>query len=164
MRNPRQSTLRSRLLQQFHGLAAGGTIRQLQLSIQGIGRDRQSMQTTLVLAVGMGSSQFESRNSALRAAKCFVTSVGSIQEAISRFHHGDFDLVLIGSSLPAESRERLTFLIRSLSSRIPIVYVADSPGDGETFADAIIHQPDELQHCIETLLPNGKLIATRCLE
>jgi DNA-binding NtrC family response regulator len=121
------------------------------------------MQTTLVLAVGLDSSQFENRYSVLRASKCFVTSVGSIQEAISHFHHGDFDLVLIGNSLSAESRERLAFLIRSLSSRIPVVYVTESPGDGESFADAIIHQPDELQQCIETLLPNGRTIATSFL-
>lgn len=143
------SVLGSKLLKHFHGLAVVGTVRQSQVRMNAFSRDWKPMQATLVLAVGLDSSQFESRYSALRAANCFVTSVGSIQEAINHFHHGDFDLLLIGSSIPAESRERLAFLIRSLGSQIPVVYVAESPGDGQTFADAMIHQPDELQHCIE---------------
>jgi hypothetical protein len=158
------STLGSKLLKHFHRLVVVGTVRQLQVRTNALGPNQKSMQTTLVLAVGLDSSQFENQYSALRLVNCFVTSVGSIQQAVNYFHHGDFDLLLIGSSIPAESRERLAFLVRSLGSRIPVVYVAESFDVSPTFADAMIQKPDELQHCIETLFANTRPIATSFLE
>jgi len=38
---------------------------------------------------------------------------------MEQFKVGDFDLVLLGSSIPAEHKERLTGLVRTSGSRTP---------------------------------------------
>ncbi len=55
-----------------------------------------------------------------------MVPVRSVQEAIDHFKTGDFDLVLMGDSVPVEQQERLTSLIRSRGARTPIVCVSDS--------------------------------------
>ncbi len=70
-----------------------------------------------VLAVGVDSSLLASlltsQRSAWQSAGCYVTCAGSIREAIVQLRDGDFDLILLDDSIPVESRERLTLLIRS---------------------------------------------------
>ena len=77
----------------------------------------------------------------------------SIRDAIVQFRDGDFDLILLGHSLPAESREKLTFIIRSSGSQIPLVCVTDFPGDHDTFADATIrNEGDDLLRVIRDFI------------
>jgi hypothetical protein len=58
------------------------------------------------------------------------------------FKGGDFDLILLGN-LPVESRERLTFLVRSSGSRVPVVCIREFGHD--SFADATVRcEPDHL--------------------
>jgi DNA-binding NtrC family response regulator len=74
-----------------------------------------------------------------------VTSAVSIREAIERFKAGDFDLVLLGHSIPREDRERLTFLIRASGSHVPVASIGGSFGDCDSFADATFgNEPDQL--------------------
>jgi len=109
--------------------------------------------TTVVLAVGLDSSLLASQSAAWQSAGYFVRSTGSIREAIIQFRDGDFDLVLLGDSIPAASRERLTFLIRTFGSRIPVICVTDSPRDRDSFADATIpKEPVNLMRSIGELM------------
>jgi len=96
------------------------------------------MPLTVVLAVGLDSSLLASQSPVWQSAGYFVTSAGSIRDAIVHFRHGDFDLVLLGDSIPAVSRERLTFLIRASGSRVLVVRITDSCSDCDSFADATI--------------------------
>lgn len=96
------------------------------------------MPLTVVLAVGLDSSLLASQSPVWQSAGYFVTSAGSIRDAIDHFRHGDFDLVLLGNSIPAVSRERLTFLIRASGSRAPVVCITNSCSDCDSFADATI--------------------------
>lgn len=114
------------------------------------------MPLTLILAVGLDSSLLASQSSAWQSAGYLVTSSGSIREAIAHFRTGDFDLVLLGCSIPAESRERLTFLIRASGSRTPVVCVANSSSDSDTFADATIRSEP-----IKLMVDIGEIMAKR---
>jgi len=96
------------------------------------------MSLTVVLAAGLNPSLLTNQSSVWQSAGYLVTFAGSIKEAISLFRDGDFDLVLLGNSIQADSRERLAFLIRASGSQIPVVCVADSSRDADTFADATI--------------------------
>jgi hypothetical protein len=96
------------------------------------------MSLTVVLAVGLDSSLLTNQSSVWKSAGYYVTFTGSIRDAIAHFRNGDFDLVLLGRSIPTDSRERLTFLIRASGSRIPVVCVTDSSSDSDSFADATI--------------------------
>jgi|ERR1700734_2923223 DNA-binding response OmpR family regulator len=103
------------------------------------------MSLTLILAVGMDSSLLATQRPIWQSAGYLVTPAGSIREAIIQIRDGDFDLVLLFHSIPTESRERLTFLIRSSGSRIPVVCVAESSSGHDSFADATIrNEPDSL--------------------
>ena len=96
------------------------------------------MPVTVVLAVGLDTTLLEEQISDLLSAGLFITSAGSIREAIVHFKNGEFDLVLLGRSIPCESRERLTFLLRSSGSRVPVVCATDTSSDCDSFVDATI--------------------------
>jgi hypothetical protein len=111
------------------------------------------MPQTVVLAVGLDGPHPASQTSAWRSAGYFVTSAASIRDAIVHFRDGDFDLVLLGHSIPADSRERLTFLIRASGSRIPVVCITDSSSGCDNFADATIrNEPGNLLRDIDQLM------------
>jgi DNA-binding response OmpR family regulator len=92
----------------------------------------------VVLAVGLDSSLLTAQSSVWKSADYVITPTGSIRDAIERFRTGDFDLVLLGHSIPIEHRKRLAFLIRASGARTPVVCVADSKGDADSFADATL--------------------------
>ena len=84
---------------------------------------------TVALAVGLDSSLVAGQSSAWQSAGHSVTLVKSIGEAIVHLREGDFDLVLLGHSIPTDSRERFTFLIRESGSRTPVISLTDPPKD-----------------------------------
>lgn len=111
------------------------------------------MPQTVVLAVGLDSTLLSNRHSVWQPAGYYITPAHSISEAIAHFTDGDYDLVLLGHSIPAESRERLTFLVRASGSSVPIVCIANSSSLPDSFADATFRsEPDNLLHEIGELL------------
>ena len=114
---------------------------------------RSSLPLTIILAVGVDSSLMARYRPFWESAGYYVTFAESIREAIVQFRDGDFDLILLSHSLPIESRERLTFLIRTSGSGIPVVCFANSPSDNDGFADATIRNGwDDLPQVLEELL------------
>ena len=65
------------------------------------------MRVTVVLAVGVDSEMLEAESILWRSKGLFFLPAQTIQEAISRFHAGDFDIVLLDDSISLENRERL---------------------------------------------------------
>jgi hypothetical protein len=131
------------------------------------------MPIAVILSVGMDLSLSRSQSQAWQSAGYCVTSAGSIRDAIDRIRYGDFDLVLMGDSLPLGDRERLTFLIRALGSRVPVVCVS------QTFSVIVplsqtqpstTSQPDccncvgevlaaqVRKHAANTAMPSGRLL------
>jgi DNA-binding response OmpR family regulator len=96
------------------------------------------MPLTVVLAVGLDSWLLATHSAVWRSAGYIVLSASNIREAIEHFKAGDFDLVLLGDSISAENKERLTFLIRASGSRTPVVCVASSSMEIASFADATL--------------------------
>jgi len=121
------------------------------------------MSLTVVLAVCMDSSILAIHDSVWKSAGFIVTSAGSIREAIERFRAGDFDLVLLGHSIPQENRERLTFLIRASGSHIPVASIGESFGDCDSFADATFgNEPTELLRGLgELVTKSAKMLLMR---
>jgi DNA-binding NtrC family response regulator len=125
------------------------------------------MPITVVLAVGLDTSFLESQTSAWRSAGFSITFARSIREAIIHFKDGDFDLVLLGRSIPSDSKERLTFLIRASGSRVPVVCIAESSRGINNFEDATINDEpvkilDGIKEIVANRAKNGtsNLIAT----
>jgi hypothetical protein len=87
------------------------------------------MPLTVVLAVGSDSSLPAGQGSVWQSSRYIVTFKGSAGKATGRLRSGDSDRILRGHSITASSGERLTSLIRSTGSRIPVVDVPDSSGD-----------------------------------
>ncbi len=114
------------------------------------------MPTTVVLAVGLDSSLLAGQNSHWQSAGYAVTSTGSIREAIVHIRDGDFDLVLLGHSIPADSRERFAFLVKAIGPRTPVVSITDSASHRDSFADATIR--NELIGLLKSI---GELMAAR---
>jgi DNA-binding NtrC family response regulator len=111
------------------------------------------MSQTALLAVGLDSTLLATQRPIWQSAGYLITDTESIREAILHINARNFDLVLLGHSIPTESRERLTFLIRASSSRIPVVCVSPSSSHHDRFADATIREePDSLLRGIQELL------------
>ena len=102
------------------------------------------MALVLVLAVGQDPMVLSSRCSILRSAGYLVRSSSSIGEAIDVFEDLDLDLVLLCHSIPVQDRDRLTRVIRSTGSHIPIYTVASAASDFEVGrADGIVSSRPE---------------------
>jgi CheY-like chemotaxis protein len=121
------------------------------------------MPIAVVLAVSLDSSFLGTQKTLWQSAGYFLTPARSIPEAIDRFKGGDFDLVLLDHSIPEESRERLTFLIRATGSSTPVVCIASPSADRDAFADATIDsEPNQLLKGIRELLANrGSAVGSR---
>ena len=121
------------------------------------------MSLMVILAVGVDTSLLEIQSSVWKSAGYVVTFAWSIKDAIIHFRYGDFDLVLLGQSLPTESRERLTFLIRASGSRVPVVSIANSSSECDSFADMTIkNEPGIVLEAIRELTANrSKIHAAR---
>lgn len=114
------------------------------------------MPLTVILAVGLDSSLLAGQISLWQAAGFVITSTGSIREAIVHIRDGDFDLVLLGHSIPADSRERFAFLVKAIGPRTPVVSISDSADHRDHFADATVrNEPTSLLQSI------GELMAER---
>ena len=96
------------------------------------------MSINVVLAVGMDLWVLERKRKVWREAGYFVTPAGSVREAIDDFRSGDFDLVVMSASIPAESRERFTSMIRAAGSSVPVICATNPAGDWDLFANATI--------------------------
>jgi hypothetical protein len=96
------------------------------------------MSLKVILAAGVDSWLLATYSTVWRSAGYIVLPAASVTEAIDYFKGGDFDLVLLGDSFSAESKERLTFLIRASGSRTPVVSIANPSGDCDLFANATI--------------------------
>jgi DNA-binding response OmpR family regulator len=111
------------------------------------------MPFTVVLAVGLDSSLVAGQRSAWQSTGHFVTPVKSIREAIVHLREGDFDLVLLGHSISSDSRERFTLLIRASGSRTPVISIADSSTERDSFADLTIgNEPANLLKSIREFM------------
>src|SRR6476646_8316679 len=92
----------------------------------------------VVLMVGRDRLLAETRSQVLRTAGYIVVPAFNPRQAIDEFLRGDFDLVLLCHSIPADTRERLVSALRERTSRTPIVSVASFYGQFDGFADATI--------------------------
>ena len=110
------------------------------------------MSFTVILALGL-DSLVAGQRSVWQSAGYFVTPIKSISEAIVLLREGDFDLVLLGHSIPADRREKFAFLIRESGSRTPVVSITDSSTECDSFADATItNDPASLLKSIRELM------------
>ena len=114
------------------------------------------MCSTAILAVGLDSPSTEADRRTWQSAGYFVTWTNSIREAIEWFRVGDFDMVLLGGSIPPESRERLAFLVRASGSNTPVVSITGSSNDFDSFADAAINdEPKDVFRRIGEILASN---------
>jgi hypothetical protein len=97
-------------------------------------------------------SHLRTQSSSWNYPECFFTFANSAREAIEHFRFGDFDLMLLGESIPDKSRERLAFLLRASGSHVPVVCVTDSPEGCGSFSDATFtRDPRDILRGIEEL-------------
>ncbi|MGA2651253.1 MAG: hypothetical protein ABSF28_12050 [Terracidiphilus sp.] len=107
----------------------------------------------VVLAVGVDSWMLAANRTEWRSAGFIVLPATTMREAFEHFQAGDFDLILLGHSLPVESKERLTFLVRSAGSSTPVLSISNSSSDYHPFASATVgNDSNSLLQCMGELL------------
>ncbi|MDP9051600.1 MAG: response regulator [Acidobacteriota bacterium] len=95
------------------------------------------MSITVVLAIGLNQELLDAQRIALRSGGYFVSTASSMGAAMEQLQEGDYDLVLMGQSIPAESRERLTMMIRATGLRVPVMCLAESPNYLDAFKSLV---------------------------
>jgi hypothetical protein len=68
----------------------------------------------------------------------FVTPLDSVANALECIRNGDFDLVVLGNSVPLYDKKRLTVFVRSMGIRVRIISVSYFPNGCAEFADATV--------------------------
>jgi CheY-like chemotaxis protein len=119
---------------------------------------------TLILSAGLDPQLLSTRNLALQAAGYIVVSAYSVKEAAYRFREGDFDLVLLCSSIPKDEKDRLIQWIHTSGSHIPVVSVLTEscPGNSRSCL-SVDGDPAQLLEDIKQLL-NAASPATAASE
>lgn len=84
------------------------------------------------------------RSEVLRRAGFNVVPTASTVQAMKLFLAGDFDLVIICHSVPAEERRSLANLVHSHSSSIPVVLITVSYEDDLTVDATVQNDPRTL--------------------
>ncbi len=120
------------------------------------------MASTLVLSVGLDPHLLGTRNLVLQFAGYAVVPAFSIREAFDCLRAGDFDLVLLCQSIPADERDRLSLWIRASGSRAPVVSVSGKLRQSEPFAGVTVDgDPDALLMGIREVLFSAATPAVR---
>jgi DNA-binding NarL/FixJ family response regulator len=115
------------------------------------------MPHAVVLMIGRDRMLVETRSQVLRTAGYTVVTAYTPLQAIDQFLRGNFDVVLLCHSIPADGREHLAKVLRQQKSRIPIVCVACVDGQFDGFADATIeNDPKALIHSLRYVLYRGR--------
>jgi DNA-binding response OmpR family regulator len=118
------------------------------------------MSITVILAVGVDPWLLAAQDAAWRSAGFVVVAAGTVRDAIVHFQASDFDLVLLGHAIPAESKDRLTSLIRASSSLTPVVSIADLHAGGDLVADKTLNSGSNrlLAGIVELLAERNKML------
>ncbi|HTW82119.1 MAG TPA: hypothetical protein VME23_21420 [Terracidiphilus sp.] len=120
------------------------------------------MALTFVLSVGLDRELLGTRNLVLQSAGYTVVAAYSVKEAVDRLQGGDFDLVLLCQSIPANERDRLSRWIRASGSRIPAVSVSAKLRLSDAFSGVTVDSdPDALLRGVREVLISAKNLATR---
>jgi CheY-like chemotaxis protein len=120
------------------------------------------MTLTFVLSVGLDRELLGTRNLVLQSAGYTVVAAYSIKEAVDRLQGGDFDLVLLCQSLPANERDGLSCWIRASGLRIPVASVSSKLRSSDAFSGTTIDSaPDALLRGIREVLISAKNLAPR---
>jgi hypothetical protein len=124
------------------------------------------MALTVILAVGLDPLPGLAQHESWKSAGYIVISVATIKKAIDHFKAGDFDLVLLGDAISLESKERLTFLIRSFGSQTPVICIGNSSGNFDSFADATLNSDscEFLKGIEEFLVKKANLLAQQTIS
>jgi len=111
------------------------------------------MKLKVVLAVGVDSWMLATHSAEWRAAGFIVLPVSTMSEAFEHFRVGDFDLVLLGNSMSTENKERLTYLVRSSGSSTPVLSIAGTSDNCDSFASATVrNDAHSMLQCMGELL------------
>jgi CheY-like chemotaxis protein len=117
------------------------------------------MAITVVLAVCLDPLHLGTQGAVWGSKGYVFLAANSVNEAINHFKAGDFDLVLLGQSIPADAGQRLTSLIRATGSHVPVVSIAGSSGRHDFFADATFEHDSHDSN--ELLIGVGELLKSK---
>jgi len=120
------------------------------------------MSACVVLAVGLDSWMLTSHLGAWRSAGYYFIFAASMAEAIDQVREGDFDLVLLGDSIPLEGRKRLIDEARSFGSKIPVAWIGSSATDQHAFAVSTArNEPHKMLQGIKEIIASRAGIAAQ---
>src|SRR5947199_4036647 len=107
----------------------------------------------VTLSVGRDPLLLQTRGQVLRKDGYTVASTASSDQALQQFVAGDFDMVILCHSIPAQERERLADAIHRHSPNTPVVVVAAGFSGKDPAADAVIeNEPATLLRELPKLL------------
>lgn len=108
----------------------------------------------VILSAGRDSDLLKKRNSALAAMGYKVATAFDPGEIVDKLLNGDFDLVLLCHSMPADDRHRLAHIVSRYTPSTPVVLISEDISDsGESGLKALKCPPDRILDVVAHSLP-----------
>ena len=97
-----------------------------------------SASSIVALHVGTDPMLLSTRTDVLRRTGLNIVPAASVAEAMKMFLAGDYDVVIVCQSVPADSRRALANLVHSHSSSVPVILITIIP-EQDLLVDAIVN-------------------------
>jgi DNA-binding response OmpR family regulator len=100
------------------------------------------VERVVVLSAGRDRDLLRLRNAVLKTRDYTVVAAMTTAEVISKFHEGDFDIVLLCHTIPLEDQKAISNAVRSASPSTPVLAVTHS-GEISPYSDLLVENNPE---------------------
>ena len=102
------------------------------------------MERLVILSAGRDYDLLRLRNAVLKTRDYTVVAAVTTAEVLSKFHEGDFDLVLLCHTIPLEDQKTISDAVHSASPSTPVLAVTRS-GEISPYSDLLVeNNPDAI--------------------
>jgi hypothetical protein len=112
----------------------------------------------LVLSAGRDQILLKTRDDILVTLGCIVTPVSNSADFVSEFFGGDYDMLVLCHSVPAEERKRILRLVKNYRPSLHTILIANMndgylPKDLPEFGVRIDSDPEDLVKAVASAFP-----------
>jgi len=85
----------------------------------------------VILSAGRDSGLLKKHNTALAAMGYKIATASDPCETVNKLLNGDFDLVLLCHSMPADDRRKLVHIVTRYTPSTPVVLICEGPAESD---------------------------------
>jgi DNA-binding NtrC family response regulator len=103
---------------------------------------RYTVERLIILSAGRDYDLLRLRNEVLKTRDYTVVAATTTAEVISKFHEGDFDIVLLCHTIPLEDQKAISDAVHVRNPSTPVLAVSHS-GETSPYSDLLVENNPE---------------------